>query len=125
VPPPTSSATELTPPAPPPSAAATAGDASSPTSQGPVPEEKRDLIRRLLGERLTLLDLFTSQYEVWIGYHAILQDNRRPMAPEGVEPDSLEKLLDAERAVVARMQVKQAMQVAELMCKVVERHQIE
>jgi hypothetical protein len=80
----------------------------------------QEIVDRLKGTNQTLLELFTSQYEVWIGYHAILQDNRRPLAPEGVEQEALEKLLDAERAVVARMQVKQAYQVAELMRKAVD-----
>jgi hypothetical protein len=85
----------------------------------------QEVVDRLKTANQTLLDLFSSQYEVWIGYHAILQESRRTMAPEGVEQDSLEKLLDAERAVVARMQVKQAIQVAELMRKAVEGQQAE
>jgi hypothetical protein len=83
----------------------------------------QEVVDKLKTTNQTLLDLFTSQYEVWIGYHAILQENRRPLAPDGVEQESLEKLLDAERAVVARMQVKQAMQVAELIRKSVDGQQ--
>jgi hypothetical protein len=62
-----------------------------------------------------LHDLFRRNYEVWIGYHAILQDSNRPQnGPE------LERLLETERAHVAYMEVKQALKTAELMRKLMK-----
>ena len=70
---------------------------------------------RLKIQSQVLHDLFRRNYEVWIGYHAILQDSDRPQnGPE------LERLLEAERAHVASMEVKQALRTAELMRKLMK-----
>lgn len=76
-----------------------------------------EVVDRLKTSNQPLLELFTTQYEIWIGYHAILQESRKHSTPDGVEPEAMERLLDLDRAVVARMQVKQALQVGELMRK--------
>jgi hypothetical protein len=65
-----------------------------------------------------LSELFRTNYEIWIGYHAILQVNSRIGEKEDVADDVLERLLEADRVRVARMQVKQAVHTAELMQKV-------
>jgi hypothetical protein len=62
-----------------------------------------------------LPSLFETNYAIWIGYHAILQDNSRGDDQGGNEGESTEKLLEEERGRVARMQVKQALRTAELM----------
>jgi len=67
---------------------------------------------RLKNQSSVLHDLFRRNYEVWIGYHAILQDSNRPA--DGPEID---RLLEGERAHVASMEVKQALRTAELMRK--------
>jgi hypothetical protein len=69
-----------------------------------------------------LSDLFRSNYEVWIAYHAILQENSRSEEAQGesleVDEDKLEQLYEADRARVATMQVKQAKQIALLMHRI-------
>jgi len=68
-----------------------------------------------------LSDLFRSNYEVWIAYHAILQENSKTEETQGeldLDEDKLEQLYEADRARVATMQVKQAKQVAVLMHRI-------
>jgi hypothetical protein len=70
---------------------------------------------RLKTQAVVLHDFFRRNYEVWIGYHAILQDsNRQQNGPE------LERVLEGERANVAAMEVKQALKTAELMRKLMK-----
>ena len=64
-----------------------------------------------------LATLFTQNYEIWIGYHAIIQDQQRSKVSGrlfDVQEEQLEKVQEHERAVVAEMQAKQAMRVAHL-----------
>ena len=63
--------------------------------------------------------LFVQNYEIWIGYHAILQLQQRKDMPtfEDVEEEHLDQIEEHERAVVANMQVKQASQMAQLQTK--------
>jgi hypothetical protein len=64
-----------------------------------------------------LASLFTQNYEIWIGYHAIIQHQQRPSVSRRlfeVQDEELEKVQEHERAVVAEMQVKQAIKMAEL-----------
>jgi len=75
----------------------------------------RDQIVKLTSESKALLALFKAQYEIWIGYHAILQENSRAAEKEPVEPEVLERVLEAERTRVAQMQVKQARTTSEFM----------
>ncbi|MCI0556936.1 MAG: hypothetical protein MN733_00450 [Nitrososphaera sp.] len=62
-----------------------------------------------------LFDLFKTNYEIWIGYHAILQTKSDSHTPSGMEEDAYEAQMELERARVAQMQVKQALRTAELM----------
>jgi hypothetical protein len=63
-------------------------------------------------------------YQVWIGYHAILQFKSQVAETfaEGVETELDDELMERERenerSRVATMQVKQALKSAELMMKV-------
>ena len=71
-----------------------------------------------------LFKLFEMNYQVWIGYHAILQfkSQMAETSDEGGESGAYEELFEKERenerSRVATMQVKQALKSAELMMKV-------
>jgi hypothetical protein len=69
---------------------------------------------KLKSETPSLSELFRTNYEVWIGYHAILQEKGRNNGIEGLEMETLEDLLETDRVRVAQMQVKQALQTANL-----------
>jgi hypothetical protein len=69
---------------------------------------------KLKNQNAALSELFRTNYEVWIGYHAILQEKGRNSGVEDVEMTTLEGLLETDRVRVAQMQVKQAMQTASL-----------
>ena len=71
-------------------------------------------------ENSALADLFRSNYEVWIGYHAILQENSRKLVNEELEQEVMDRLLEADRTRVAQMQVRQALRSAELMQKILQ-----
>jgi hypothetical protein len=72
----------------------------------------------------TLFKLFEMNYQVWIGYHAILQFKSQvaETSAEGVDTELDDELMERERenerSRVATMQVKQALKSAELMMKV-------
>jgi len=67
-----------------------------------------------------LADFFKTNYEIWIGYHAILQENSRNTPGAEIEVEVLDKLLEMDRVRVAQMQVRQALNSAELMEKVLQ-----
>jgi hypothetical protein len=69
---------------------------------------------KLKNDTPSLSELFRTNYEVWIGYHAILQEKGRNDGIEGLEMETLEGLLETDRVRVAQMQVKQALQTANL-----------
>ena len=71
-------------------------------------------LERLKTGRPDLVQAFSTAYEVWIAYHAILQKQRGESASYAGDADKMEEMLDVQRAVVATMQVKQALQFAEL-----------
>jgi hypothetical protein len=58
--------------------------------------------------------MFKTNYEIWIAYHAILQKNE-PREKAFSEPEAMDRHQEQERALVARMQIKQALKTAELM----------
>lgn len=72
-------------------------------------------VEKLKLQSETLLSLFETNYKMWIGYHAILQQNENYGSPSGADEDAYEKLFEDERVRVAQIQVKQAMNAAELM----------
>jgi len=59
------------------------------------------------------LKLFKLQYEIWIGYHALLQE-AAPLSIPGVAPDALDQVLEAERVRLAQLQVSQARATVDL-----------
>jgi len=77
-------------------------------------ESYRSMVDRLKQENPALAPLFQTSYEVWIGYHAILQEQARATLPEGIDEPAAERILEEDRIRVARMQVKQALQTANL-----------
>ena len=74
----------------------------------------KDQVEKLKSESPAMADLFRTNYEIWIGYHAILQENTRNMAKAEIADEILDRLLEVDRIRVAQMQVKQAMRTAEL-----------
>lgn len=72
-------------------------------------------VEKLKSQSATLSELFRTNYEIWVAYHAILQDRRRSQENQQPELEFMEKTLEEERIRVARMQVKQSMRTAELM----------
>jgi len=71
-------------------------------------------VEKLNTETPALSDLFRTNYEVWIGYHAILQLQGGTNETEEIETETLDQLLERDRIRVAQMQVKQAVRTAEL-----------
>lgn len=74
----------------------------------------RAAVEKLKANKAELLGAFTTAYEVWVAYHAILQKQSDDHADLVEEEERIEQMLDRQRAVVASMQVKQALQYAEL-----------
>src|SRR5262249_14369263 len=68
-------------------------------------------IEKLKTESETLARLFRTNYEIWIAYHAILQESSRSNGHvETIGADIMDKLLEDDRIRVAQMQVKEALQ---------------
>jgi hypothetical protein len=85
----------------------------------------QEQMERLKTDSPSLPALFRDNYEVWIGYHAILQENSRSSIRLSVADEELERLLEEDRERVARMQVKQARSTAELMNRVMQERNAE
>jgi len=72
-------------------------------------------VEKLKLQSEALLNLFETNYKVWIGYHAILQQNENQSSSSGLDEETQDKLFEEERARVAQIEVKQAMKSAELL----------
>lgn len=72
-------------------------------------------MEKLKTQSSTLMDFFRTNYEVWIGYHAILQESARTGPSAQLDENLLERILEDDRTWVARVQVKEALKLAELM----------
>lgn len=68
-------------------------------------------IEKLKQGSQSLLELFKTNYEVWIGYHAIIQENNKSVSGDS---EAFDQFLERERTNVGRMQVKQALRLAAL-----------
>lgn len=79
----------------------------------------KEQMDRLKQDSPALPALFRTNYEIWIGYHAILQENARD-GKANIDEDALEAILEEDRIRVAKMQVKQAKATADLMNKVMK-----
>lgn len=71
-------------------------------------------VEKLKLQSEALLNLFETNYKIWIGYHAILQHNES----HNTDDDAQDKLFEDERVRVAQIQVKQAMKSAELLHRI-------
>ncbi len=60
-----------------------------------------------------LAELFEENYQVWIGYHAILQ-----LPDDQKAEDDQQESLEAERCRVAQLQIRVAEELAEMQRKV-------
>jgi hypothetical protein len=70
---------------------------------------------KLKATRLSRLPIFETSYEIWIGYHAILQHESAIQDSTGISEDVLEQIQESERQTVGRVQVRQAWRLAELL----------
>jgi hypothetical protein len=61
-----------------------------------------------------LAQFFDNGYQVWIGYHGILQDSAKKDPTLELDPEKFDAMMDDDRVRVATMQVKQALQTARL-----------
>jgi hypothetical protein len=61
-----------------------------------------------------LAPLFRTNYEIWIAFHAILQE-KGDAAVAGIDEEMIEQIHEQDRVVVAKMQIKQALKTAEVM----------
>jgi len=64
-----------------------------------------------LEKNVSLLGLFKKNYEIWIGYHSILQERA---VNEFNDDINFDKIQEKERSIVAEMEVKQAIRFATL-----------
>jgi len=72
-------------------------------------------MEKLKASKADLVEAFSTNYEVWIAYHAILQLQAEQSLPlEAAEDSQLDEVFDQQRSVVGTMQVKQAQQYAEM-----------
>ena len=71
-------------------------------------------VERLKMSKPEIVQAFTTAYEVWIAYHAILQKQAEELSGIDANDEKIDEMLDVQRTVVATMQVKQAQQYAEL-----------
>lgn len=71
-------------------------------------------VEKLKLQSEALLNLFETNYKIWIGYHAILQHNEN----HNTDDDAQDKLFEEERVRVAQIQVKQAIKSAELLNRI-------
>lgn len=55
------------------------------------------------------LETFRTSYEIWIAYHAILQERQKSPEIQNLNEMEGERILESERQIVARVQVKQAL----------------
>ena len=80
----------------------------------------KEQMDKLKTQSATLMDFFRTNYEIWIGYHAILQESSRIGTTAQIEEAALERLFEEDRTRVARVEVKEAMRLAELMKATIE-----
>lgn len=77
----------------------------------------KETIERLKIAGSPLYKFFETNYKVWIGYHGILQYNnhQNETFDSDEEEEKIKQEREKDRALVAQMQVKQAMKTSELM----------
>ncbi len=75
----------------------------------------KEVVDRLKVTNPSRLELFQTNYKIWIAYHAILQSQTKCDPTSYKDEAAREIELDQDRQTMARVQVKQALQIAELM----------
>lgn len=75
----------------------------------------KDAIDKLKVSNPGRVPIFDTNYQIWIGYHAILQSQQPVQETSGVSDEVLEQLQEMERQTVARVQVRQALRIAGLL----------
>jgi hypothetical protein len=74
-----------------------------------------DTLAKLKTSKADLVEAFTTNYEVWIAYHAILQKKADDAMSVEVKDETVRaQIMDTQRSIVATMQAKQSMQFAEV-----------
>lgn len=72
-------------------------------------------LSKLKTSKPELVEAFTTNYEVWVAYHAILQKkDDEASGSDFKHQESKEQVLDAQRSIVATMQARQSVQFAEM-----------
>lgn len=85
----------------------------------------KDTLDRMQKDNASLTDLFRTNYEIWIGYHAILQHNERQRLPPDIDEEALESIQELDRVRVGKLQVKEAIQAAELSLRLLKEEKSE
>jgi hypothetical protein len=75
----------------------------------------REAVERLKSLQSPRLPIFETHYEIWIGYHAILQSQHPVEETNELGEEAIEQIQELERQTVAKMQVRQALRIAELL----------
>lgn len=73
-----------------------------------------EAVDKLKAAKLSRLPIYETSYEIWIGYHAILQHESSIQESSGVSEELLDQIQEVERQTVGRVQVRQAWRMAEL-----------
>jgi triphosphoribosyl-dephospho-CoA synthetase len=74
-----------------------------------------ETLAKLKSTKTDLVEAYTTNYEVWVAYHAILQKKAdEETVVDAKNEATKELLLDQQRAIVATMQAKQSVQFAEM-----------
>jgi hypothetical protein len=75
-----------------------------------------DAVEKLKAVSPVRMSLFVTNYEIWIGYHAILQHQQASTTDVDLgSEEQVDRLRDTERQTVARVQVRQALRIAEVL----------
>jgi hypothetical protein len=77
-------------------------------------EPFRATVEKLKNSYHGRLAAFETHYQIWVGYHAILQSQRLIQEKSGVTAEALEQIQEQERQTVAQMQIKVALRLAEM-----------
>ena len=75
----------------------------------------KDALEKLKAAKPARAVAFETNYQVWIGYHAILQEQQEPAESSGLNDAMIESLQEEERQTVGQVQVKQSLKNAELL----------
>jgi hypothetical protein len=75
----------------------------------------REAMDKLVSTKPARATIFETNYQIWIGYHAILQEQQEPPESAGLNDAAVEVLREEERQTVGQVQVKQSLRNAEVL----------